>query len=67
MTKNLKNNFVDYIKIYCKSGNGGKGSAHFFRSRIQTKGGPDGGGGGHGGGGHGRAIFKDTLNDSKVL
>ena len=47
--KNLKNNFVDYVKIYCKSGNGGKGSAHFFRSRIQPKGGPDGGDGGRGG------------------
>ncbi|MAQ48008.1 MAG: GTPase ObgE [Flavobacteriales bacterium] len=47
--KNSKNNFVDYVKIYCKSGNGGKGSAHFFRSRIQPKGGPDGGDGGRGG------------------
>ena len=46
---NNKNNFVDYVKIYCKSGNGGKGSAHFFRSRIQPKGGPDGGDGGRGG------------------
>ena len=49
MLKNSKNNFVDYIKIHCKSGNGGKGSAHFFRSRIQPKGGPDGGDGGRGG------------------
>ena len=49
MAKNSKSNFVDYIKIYCKSGNGGKGSAHFFRSRIQPKGGPDGGDGGRGG------------------
>ena len=49
MLKNSQNNFVDYIKIYCKSGNGGKGSAHFFRSRIQPKGGPDGGDGGRGG------------------
>jgi len=47
--KSLKNNFVDHIKVYCKSGNGGKGSAHFFRSRIQPKGGPDGGDGGRGG------------------
>ena len=46
---NNKSNFVDYVKIYCKSGNGGKGSAHFFRSRIQPKGGPDGGDGGRGG------------------
>jgi len=47
--RNLKNNFVDYVKIFCKSGNGGKGSAHFFRSRNQPKGGPDGGDGGRGG------------------
>ncbi len=44
-----KNNFVDYVRIYVKSGNGGKGSAHFFRSRNQPKGGPDGGDGGRGG------------------
>ena len=47
--KHLKHNFVDHVKIYAKSGNGGKGSAHFFRSRIQPKGGPDGGDGGRGG------------------
>ena len=46
---NSKTNFIDYVKIYSKSGNGGKGSAHFFRSRIQPKGGPDGGDGGRGG------------------
>ena len=46
---NSKSNFIDYVKIYFKSGNGGKGSAHFFRSRIQPKGGPDGGDGGRGG------------------
>ena len=46
---NLKNNFIDYVKIYTKSGNGGKGSSHFFRSRNQPKGGPDGGDGGRGG------------------
>jgi len=45
----LKNNFIDYVKIYTKSGNGGKGSSHFFRSRNQPKGGPDGGDGGRGG------------------
>ena len=58
MLKNSKNNFVDYIKIYCKSGNGGKGSAHFFRSRIQPKGGPDGGDGGRGG----HVILKGNSN-----
>jgi len=42
-------NFVDYIKIYCRSGHGGKGSAHFHRSRSNPRGGPDGGDGGRGG------------------
>ena len=42
-------NFVDYVKICCRSGNGGAGSAHFHRDRFTTKGGPDGGDGGHGG------------------
>lgn len=42
-------NFVDYVKIYCRSGDGGAGSAHFHRSRGNPKGGPDGGDGGRGG------------------
>ena len=42
-------NFVDYVKIFCRSGNGGAGSAHFLRSRLTAKGGPDGGDGGRGG------------------
>lgn len=42
-------NFVDYVKINCRSGKGGKGSAHFHRSRKNPKGGPDGGDGGRGG------------------
>ena len=42
-------NFVDYVKICFTSGNGGAGSAHFHRSRINPKGGPDGGDGGRGG------------------
>jgi GTP-binding protein len=42
-------NFVDYVKINCRSGKGGPGSAHFFRSRNNPKGGPDGGDGGRGG------------------
>lgn len=42
-------NFVDYVKICCRSGAGGAGSTHFLRSRINPKGGPDGGDGGRGG------------------
>ena len=42
-------NFVDYVKIYCRSGNGGAGSAHLRREKFIPKGGPDGGNGGRGG------------------
>ena len=42
-------NFVDYVKINCRSGRGGSGSAHFFRDKWTAKGGPDGGDGGRGG------------------
>ncbi|NCP51840.1 MAG: GTPase ObgE [Flavobacteriales bacterium] len=42
-------NFVDYVKMYVTSGNGGKGSAHLHREKFIEKGGPDGGDGGRGG------------------
>jgi GTP-binding protein len=42
-------NFVDYVKIFCRSGNGGSGSAHLHRDKFTRKGGPDGGDGGRGG------------------
>ncbi len=44
-----ENNFVDYVKIFCRSGNGGAGSAHLRREKYVAKGGPDGGDGGRGG------------------
>ncbi len=42
-------NFVDYVKICCRSGAGGPGSTHFHRDKLTSKGGPDGGNGGRGG------------------
>jgi GTPase len=42
-------NFVDYVKIFCRSGKGGAGSAHLHRDKMTRKGGPDGGDGGRGG------------------
>ena len=44
-----EDNFVDYVKINVRSGNGGKGSAHLRREKYVAKGGPDGGNGGRGG------------------
>lgn len=42
-------NFVDYVRLFCQSGNGGKGSIHLHREKFVAKGGPDGGDGGRGG------------------
>lgn len=42
-------NFIDYVKIYCKSGKGGPGASSFHREKFVAKGGPDGGDGGRGG------------------
>ena len=42
-------NFVDYVKLFCASGNGGNGSVHLRREKYIPKGGPDGGDGGRGG------------------
>ncbi|MEA3449170.1 MAG: GTPase ObgE [Bacteroidota bacterium] len=42
-------NFIDYVKIFCRSGKGGAGSRHFRREKFEPKGGPDGGDGGRGG------------------
>lgn len=51
-------NFVDYVKICCRSGSGGAGSSHFFRDNKTSKGGPDGGDGGRGG----HIILKGNSN-----
>ncbi|WP_185858366.1 GTPase ObgE [Blattabacterium cuenoti] len=45
----MKNSFIDFIKIYCKSGDGGPGCIHFYRDKYIVRGGPDGGSGGNGG------------------
>lgn len=42
-------NFIDYIRVYCKSGKGGAGYVHFLREKFKPWGGPDGGNGGRGG------------------
>jgi len=54
----LKSNFIDHVRIYCKSGKGGAGSAHLFRDKKVAKGGPDGGDGGRGG----NIILKGNKN-----
>lgn len=56
-------NFVDYVKIFCRSGKGGAGSAHFFRDKRTAKGGPDGGDGGRGG----HIIVKGNQNRWTLL
>jgi GTP-binding protein len=45
----MDSNFVDYVKICCRSGKGGGGSVHLHRNKLTAKGGPDGGDGGRGG------------------
>lgn len=44
-----KSNFIDYIRIFCRSGHGGAGSKHFMRTKFNALAGPDGGDGGRGG------------------
>ncbi len=44
----MEKNFIDYIRVYCKSGHGGAGSRHFMRAKFVEMGGPDGGDGGRG-------------------
>ncbi|MBI1184249.1 GTPase ObgE [bacterium] len=49
MGSGIESNFIDYVKIHCKSGHGGAGSSHLHRDKNTNKGGPDGGDGGRGG------------------
>ena len=56
-------NFVDYVKIHCKSGHGGGGSAHLRREKYIPKGGPDGGDGGRGG----HVIMRGNSNQWTLL
>lgn len=53
-----KSNFVDYIRIFCRTGHGGAGSRHFMRTKFNPKAGPDGGDGGAGG----NIILKGNRN-----
>lgn len=53
-----KSNFVDQIRIFCRSGHGGQGSRHFMRNKFTALGGPDGGDGGRGG----HIILKGNRN-----
>lgn len=53
-----KNNFVDQIRVFCKSGHGGAGIKHFRRDKLTAYGGPDGGDGGRGG----HVILKGARN-----
>ena len=53
-----ESNFIDYVKIMCRSGKGGAGSRHFYRAKYIPKGGPDGGDGGRGG----HIILKGNKN-----
>ena len=49
LIKKMESNFVDYVKIYCRSGKGGRGSMHLRHVKYNPNGGPDGGDGGRGG------------------
>ncbi len=56
-------NFVDYVKIYCRSGSGGSGSTHFRKEKFVERGGPDGGNGGRGG----HIVLKANENQWTLL
>lgn len=59
----MDSNFIDYVKILCRSGKGGAGSRHFYRAKYIPKGGPDGGDGGRGG----HVILRGNKNMLTLL
>ena len=58
-----KSNFVDQIRVFCKSGHGGAGSKHFMRTKYNALAGPDGGDGGRGG----HIILRGNKNTWTLL
>jgi GTP-binding protein len=58
-----RSNFVDQIRVFCKSGKGGAGSVHFMRTKFNPKAGPDGGDGGRGG----HVILRGNRNTWTLL
>ena len=67
----MRKNFIDFVKIYCESGNGGSGLTHFHREKFINKGGPDGGKGGKGGDiiikGNSQILTLLSLKYTKVI
>lgn len=59
----MKKNFIDYVKIYCKSGDGGVGLTHFYRGKFIPQGAADGGDGGKGG----DVVFRGNKQISNLL
>ena len=58
----MESNFVDYVKIMCRSGKGGKGSMHLKHVKYNPNGGPDGGDGGKGG----SVLFSPSMEAMAV-
>ena len=58
-----ESNFIDYVKIVCRSGRGGRGMAHLHRAKYIPNGGPDGGDGGRGG----DVVFKASEHVNSLL
>ena len=65
----MESNFVDYVKIMCRSGKGGRGSMHLRHVKYNPNGGPDGGDGGKGGDVimKGNAVKVKRIYNDKVI